>query len=259
MSSAYNKRRERLLEKLHARQPPTEKKTLAVEEVDPKLSRMPADLPNIVGDVLRLKYSDGKAPYPTHKLAAIDILWLKTPSLPELNAGDSVPSGFPISEWGRVRFHIDKGRMYGKFDVDFLTPEFLPIDWSEPPDNSTGMALIDTTHRKIAMAHIVSKHELQGAGSGHSRSNFYSAVTGAMHGWIDIQTFASSAELFSKIGRTMLVKKSGEDTLTKPMNIGPTNLGDFEPLAQCAIFKQLANTCVYTVPNGNTTDLKAPV
>lgn len=229
--------RERMVQKLYARQPPSARKKFVIGSDEDAL---PIKLVHCVSDVLQLRYDDGMAVYPERMFQTIDTLWCEPSNCLELDcdANDRV-----FVPWHRTRFHINYNRKYGEHTVDILEAEMLPNDFGEPQTERAEEAActIDIVHRKIAMQFIASENESQGIGRGNfARSNFLSAVRLSVDGWVGIDGFALNAHAFRV--KAVLHSRPFLDkiynNLTRPLVIQKVNAPDIFDMLKTTPFKQ---------------------
>jgi len=239
----YSDRRERLLKKLHGRQPPSKQTKFLVADGH----SMPAQLQTVytvLKDVLKLKYENNMAVYPECKFSVIDVLWCQPPN--------STACTHPVP-WGRARFYIEYRRAYGAFTVDFLQCETLPNDFSDDECNINEAACtIDITYRKIAMEFSCSAHEHSGVGRCNGRSNYFQGLHMLVQGWVSIDDFAASSAAFRqeavKRNRALVkIKAEAQNNLTRPLVFLKVNADCVESVLKTAVNPPL-DTMITTVP-----------
>lgn len=241
-NNAYDASRERLLKKLHARQPPSSQHKFIVGD---NADTLPLELKSTVKDVLGLKYPNGMAAYPECKFRSIDVLWCKPPN------SAAVPDG--VVPWNRTRFYIEYRRTYGAFTVDFLQSESLPKDFSDvESDLHEAACTIDITFRKIAMEFSCSNNEHHGAGRGNNRSNYYKAIHALVQGWVSIDGFAAGVAAFrttsvKRCQSLITIQPAEENNLTRPLVFLKVNADSIESVVQAAADPQL-QTMIIIVP-----------
>ena len=254
--NTYETNRERMLNKLHARQPPSECKKFVVGSDEDTL---PPELKTTIEAVLKVKYSNNMAAYPECKFKTIDVLWCQPPNTVEIKDGSDSNLVVP---WNRTRFYIEYRRAYGMFTIDFLQYEILPKDFSEPQISMDDEAActVDITFRKIAMEFTCSKNEHQGAGRGNSKSNFFGAIYFAVHGWINIDNFAANdafrMEVVKRTRKIVDIRAENQNNLTRPLVFLKVNADEIPKIVNVATYQQL-DTIITTLPmEGKTMRMK---
>jgi hypothetical protein len=230
--------RQRLRAQLRARQPPSMRKKFVLGSDEDTL---PERLVSCVSDVLKLRYSDGSAPYPAHLFTQIDVLWCEPVNGVEYT-NEQEPERMLVP-WYRTRFYITHNQTFGVFSVDFLEAEMLPNDFSDPQTRAPNEAAvtIDITHRKMCMEFACSSNELNGVAQGNQSSNFYGAVRLMSRGWVSIDTFERSAHAFRV--EAYLRNRSFLDQryngFTRPAVYEKINAPDIMEMVRAAPFREM--------------------